>query len=122
MYIMLRGSRNSAVGIATGHGMGDQGVGVRVPVGSRIFFSARRPDWLWSSPRLLCNGYRGALSWGVKRAGREADHSSPTSAEVKKTWIYTSTRLYGVVLNELSTGTTLPLLYMSKRAWVYEFP
>jgi hypothetical protein len=32
----------------------------------------------------------GALSPGVKRPGREADHSSPTSAEVKKMWIYTS--------------------------------
>jgi hypothetical protein len=32
-----------------------------------------------------------ALSQGVKRPGREADHSSPTSAEVKKMWIYTST-------------------------------
>jgi hypothetical protein len=26
---------------------------------------------------------------GVKRPGREADHLPPTSAEVKKTWIYT---------------------------------
>jgi hypothetical protein len=34
---------------------------------------------------------RGALSPGVKRPGREADHSPPTSAEVKKTWVYTST-------------------------------
>jgi hypothetical protein len=33
----------------------------------------------------------GALSQGVKRPGREADHSPPTSAKVKKTWIYTST-------------------------------
>jgi hypothetical protein len=31
---------------------------------------------------------------GVKRQGREADHSPPTSAEVKKKWIYTSTLLY----------------------------
>jgi hypothetical protein len=31
---------------------------------------------------------------GVKRQGREADHSPPTSAEVKKMWIYTSTPLY----------------------------
>jgi hypothetical protein len=30
----------------------------------------------------------------VKRQGREADHSPPTSAEVKKMWIYTSTPLY----------------------------
>jgi hypothetical protein len=38
--------------------------------------------------------------------GREADHSPPTSAEVKKMWIYTSTpplSLHGVVLNLLST-------------------
>jgi hypothetical protein len=26
--------------------------------------------------------------------GREADHSPPTNAEVKKTWVYTSTRPY----------------------------
>jgi hypothetical protein len=35
----------------------------------------------------------------------------PASAEVKKMWIYTSTPpicLHGVVLNSLSTGTTLP--------------
>jgi hypothetical protein len=31
---------------------------------------------------------------GVKRPGREADHSPPTSAEVKKMWIYTSTPPY----------------------------
>jgi hypothetical protein len=31
---------------------------------------------------------------GVKRPGREADHSPPTSAEVKKMWIYTSTTPY----------------------------
>jgi hypothetical protein len=44
----------------------------------------------------------GALSPGVKRPGRETDHSLPTSAEVKKTWIYTSNppvRLHDVVLN-----------------------
>jgi hypothetical protein len=33
----------------------------------------------------------GALSPGVKRPGHEVDHSPPTSAEVKKVWIYTST-------------------------------
>jgi hypothetical protein len=38
-------SRDSAVGIATGYGLNDRGVGVRVPVGSRIF-SSRRTDWL----------------------------------------------------------------------------
>jgi hypothetical protein len=52
-------SRESAVGIATGYGLDDQGVGVRVPLGSRIFSSPRRPDRLWGPPNLLSNGYRG---------------------------------------------------------------
>jgi hypothetical protein len=36
----------------------------------------------------------GAVSLGARRPGREADHSPPTSAKVKKTWIYTSTPSY----------------------------
>jgi hypothetical protein len=36
----------------------------------------------------------GDLSPEVKRPGLEADHSPPTSAEVKKMWIYTSTPPY----------------------------
>jgi hypothetical protein len=34
-----------------------------------------------------------ALSQEIKRPGREADHSPPTSAKVK-TWVYTSTPPY----------------------------
>jgi hypothetical protein len=44
-----------------------------------------------------------ALSRGVKRPGREADHSPPSSAEVKNAWSYTSIpplRLHGVVLSQ----------------------
>jgi hypothetical protein len=44
--------------IATGYGLDDQGAGVRVPVGSRIFFLSR-PDRLWGPPNLLSTGYRG---------------------------------------------------------------
>jgi hypothetical protein len=54
-----------------------------------------------------------ALSPGVKRQRREADHSPLTSVEVKKTWIYTATppiRLHGVVLSYLSVRTALPFL------------
>jgi hypothetical protein len=43
-----------------------------------------------------------ALSLGVKRQGREDDHSSPSSVEVKNALSYTSTplvRLHGVVLS-----------------------
>jgi hypothetical protein len=31
---------------------------------------------------------------GVKRAGREAEHSPPSSAEIKNAWIYTSIPQY----------------------------
>jgi hypothetical protein len=72
--------RDSVVDIPTGYGLHDRGVGVRVPVVSRIFPS-RHPDRLWGPPSHLSNLYR----------GREADQSTPTSAEVKKMWIYTST-------------------------------
>jgi hypothetical protein len=44
----------------------------------------------------------GALSLGVKRPVREADHSPPSSAEVKNAWSYTSTspiRLHGLELS-----------------------
>jgi hypothetical protein len=34
---------------------------------------------------------------GVKRPGREANHSQPASAEVKKIWIYTSTLPYAFI-------------------------
>jgi hypothetical protein len=44
----------------------------------------------------------GGYFLGVKRPEREADHSPPSSAEVKNAWSYTSTppiRLHGVVLS-----------------------
>jgi hypothetical protein len=47
--------RDSVFGIATGYGMDDREVTVRVPVGSRIFFSPFRPDRLWGPPNLLLN-------------------------------------------------------------------
>jgi hypothetical protein len=76
--------RNSVVDIATGYGLDGQGVGVRVPEGSRIFSSpALRP----TQPPI--QWVPEALSPGVKRAGRGADNSPPTSTQVKKMWIYT---------------------------------
>jgi hypothetical protein len=52
------GTNSMGVGIATGYGLDDRGVGVRIPVGSRIFSSPRRPDRPWGPPNHLSNGYR----------------------------------------------------------------
>jgi hypothetical protein len=52
-----------AVGIATGYGLDDGGIGVQVPVGSRIFFSPSRADRLWG-PQPPIQWVPGALSPG----------------------------------------------------------
>jgi hypothetical protein len=86
-------SRDSSVGIATGYELDGRWVGVRVPVGVR--FSPLHVAQTGSGAH-SASYPAGAGSYfpGVKRPGREADHSSPTSAEVKNTWIYTSTPPY----------------------------
>jgi hypothetical protein len=54
--------RDSVIDVTIGYGLDDQGTGVAVPVGSRIFFSPRRPDRLRGPLNVLSSGYRGAFS------------------------------------------------------------
>jgi hypothetical protein len=95
-------SRDSSVCIATRLRAGSGFYGT-IPGGDWEFFSSPpRPERFWSPPSLLSNGYREALPLGAKGPRREANHSPPSSAEVKNAWSYTSTpptRLYGVVLS-----------------------
>jgi hypothetical protein len=42
-----------------------------------------RSDRLWGPPSFLCNEYAGFVSLGLKRLGREAEHSPPSSVEVR---------------------------------------
>jgi hypothetical protein len=65
---------------------------VLLSVGARIFSTSSRPALRSTQPPI--QWVPGALSPGVKRPGRDADHSPRTSAEVKKMWIYTSTPTY----------------------------
>jgi hypothetical protein len=53
-----------------------------------LFSTSSRPALGPTQPPI--QWVQGTLSTGVMRPGREADHSPPTSAEVKKTWIYAS--------------------------------
>jgi hypothetical protein len=80
------------VGIATGYGLGDLWVGVRVPVGARIFSMSSTSVLEPTQP---------SIQWvpGVKLPGRETNHYPPTRADVKKVWIYTSTPPYRSTLD-----------------------
>jgi hypothetical protein len=68
----------------------DREVAVWVLVRSRIFTSPYHPNRLWCPPASYPMG-TGALSLELKWQGCGANHSPPTSAKVKKTWICTST-------------------------------
>jgi hypothetical protein len=78
-------NRDSTVGIATGYGVDDRGVGVRVPdrVKNFQFSTSSRPTPGPTQPPI--QWVLGALSPEVKRQGHEAEHSPPARAEVKKT-------------------------------------
>jgi hypothetical protein len=71
-------TRNSSVGIATGYRLDGRG---SIPGRGKGFFSTpQRPDGPTQSRKLWLLG---DISPWVKRLGREADHTSPYSAEAK---------------------------------------
>jgi hypothetical protein len=55
--------------------------------GRDFFFLRPRLYRLWGPLSILFNGYRDSFP-GVKRPEREADHSPPSSAEVKNVWAH----------------------------------
>jgi hypothetical protein len=68
-----------------------------------VFSAPPCPDLLWGPTIPPVQWYH-----RLKRLGPEADHSTPSSFEVKNAWSYTSTFplcFHGVVLR---TGTNLP--------------
>jgi hypothetical protein len=87
------GSWDSAVGTANGYGLDGRWVGVRFPVGASFYSSPRRPVLLGPTQPPIRLVPR-ALSPGAERQECEADHSSPTTAEIQNTRINTSTPPY----------------------------
>jgi hypothetical protein len=87
-------SRDSSVGIVTGYGLDDQrGREFESREGKRFSLLHIVQTGSGVHPTSYKMGTGGSFP-GIKRQGRETDHSPPTSAEVKKMWIYTSTPPY----------------------------
>jgi hypothetical protein len=91
---MLRGSRDSSVGIKTVYGVDDREVGVRVQLGSEFSLlhivqtgSRSHPAFYLMGTEVSFPGWKAAETW-----------SWPASAEVKKIWTYISTPLYAFML------------------------
>jgi hypothetical protein len=100
----------SVIGLATGHGLHDRGVGVQVPVGSRIFFSPSCPDRLCGPYILLGNvgsfpGGKEAGAWSWPLTSNQC-----WGQENVDRYTHSPIWLHGIMLNYLSRGTTL-LLY-----------
>jgi hypothetical protein len=89
---------------------------IRVPVGARFFFptSSRRirepthPPIQWVP---------GALSPRVKRPGREADYSPPTTAKVKNIWLYRVSQEEMLIFWEVIVWVIL-----NKKLYIYMCP
>ena len=71
--------REGSIGVATGYGL--DGLGIESRWGGEIFRTC--PDRPWGPPSLLYNWYR-VFPGGKERPGRDADHSPPSIAVVKK--------------------------------------
>jgi hypothetical protein len=77
-------SRDISVCIATGYGLDDRMFGVRIPAGVGIFLFTTVSIPALGSIHPRIQWVLESLSLGIKRPGREADHSPPSSAEVKE--------------------------------------
>jgi hypothetical protein len=89
-------SRGSSVGIATDYGLDVRGSGARFPAGAGNFYLLHTVwDGFGAHAASYPMGTRGSFPCS------KADHSPPSSAEVKNVCRYTSTpiRLHGVVLS-----------------------
>jgi hypothetical protein len=99
--------------MALGYGLDDKRFDSRQGLGMFLFTTASRPDLRPTQPPIQL--LAGTLSLKVKRPGREADHSPPSSAEVNNAWTYTfpAPAYFHCVMRSLkkSTGTILPLSY-----------
>jgi hypothetical protein len=93
-------SRDSSVGIVLGYGLDDWGFDSRQGLGIFLFTTASQPTLGPTQPPI--QWVPGTLSLGVKRPRSEADHSPPSSGEVKECvelYLHSPIHLRGMVLS-----------------------
>jgi hypothetical protein len=93
---------DSSVGIALGYGLDDRGSRVRFLAGAGNFLFTIAFKTALGPTQPPIQWVPVTLSLDVKRPGREADHSPPSSAEVKECvelYLRSPVRLHGVVLS-----------------------
>jgi hypothetical protein len=99
---VIRVSRDSSVSIALGYGLDERGSRVRFPAWAGNFSLHHRvQNGSGAHPTSYSVGTRGSFP-EVKRPKREADHSPPSSTEVKECvelYLHSPIRLHGVVLS-----------------------
>jgi hypothetical protein len=82
---------SSSVGTATGYEVDDRATGIQFLAEARkLLFSTMSRQALGSTqPHIQCK--RGTFSLKIKWLGCEANHSPPSTADIKNAWIYSST-------------------------------
>jgi hypothetical protein len=83
-----------------------EGLDFDSPQGQNIYLFSIASRLVLEPTRFRIQWLPGTLSLEAKRPGREAEHSPPTSAEVNKMWICTSTP---VKKTELTAGGSVAL-------------
>jgi len=100
--------------IALSYGLDDRGSRVRFPVGAANFsLNHRVHNGALGPNKSPIQWVPGSLSMGVKRPGREADRSLPSSVEVKLPGAILPLTQYTFMAwcSGKSRGTTLPVPY-----------
>jgi hypothetical protein len=106
-------------GITPGYGLDDRGCESRQGLGIFLFTTESRP----ALRPTRSSSQRGALSLGVRRSGREADHSPPSSVEFKNRWSYTFTpplRLHDVVFSWKENRDNFTFYFYLYHRWLIE--
>jgi hypothetical protein len=79
------------------------------------FYLQNHPDLFWGPFNIVFGGYQVSFP-GISRPGREPGTSSPSGAEFKNEWSYTSTSLVCVrVVDKEDFTVTSPVVFLEIR-------